>query len=126
LTARIAPTLNHLGYLRTCDTTRGNLRLLNDLQMQFRINGQDCKDVAEQLLGAELICPLKGQYVYQPYGDAAYGMGRWNATALGTAAPVGFLAPPLNWFRGGKLDALLSDDAVSIHADFDMLLPTIK
>ena len=135
LTARIAPTLNNLGYLRTCDTSRGNLRLLNDLQMQFHINGQECKDVAEQLLGAELICPLSGQYVYQPYGDPAYGMGRWYATALGTATlgnnqnaspqpPAGFLAPPLNWFRGGKLDALLTPDAVSFHAEFNMLLPT--
>jgi hypothetical protein len=129
LTAHIAPTLNHLGYLRTRDTTRGNLRLLNDLQMQFRINGQKCKEVAEQLLGAELVCPLTGQYAYQPYGDPVYGMGRWHATALDNHpnasphTPVGFLAPPLNWFRGGKLDALLSDDAVSIHAEFDMLLP---
>ncbi|MCL2117328.1 MAG: hypothetical protein FWH27_02760 [Planctomycetaceae bacterium] len=134
LTAHIAPTLNRLGYLRTCDTSRGNLRLLNDLQTQFLINGPECKDVAEQLLGGELICPLGGQYVYQPYGDPAFGMGRWHATALGTTPsgnrqnaspqpPAGFLAPPLNWFRGGKFDALLSPDAVSIQAEFDMLLP---
>ena len=131
LTARIAPTLNHLGWLRTCDTSRGNLRLLHDLQMQFHINGEECKEVAEQLLGGELICPLKGQYVYQSYGNTA-DMGRWRATALDTAdhnAPgvagrnAPFLAPPLNWFRGGKLDALLSDDAISIHAEFVMLLP---
>ncbi len=129
LTARIAPTLNRLGFERTCDTTRGNLRLLNELQMQFHLNGQECKDVAEQLLGAELVCPLGGQYVYRPYGDPAAGMGCWFATALGEGQnalpqpPPGFLAPPLNWFRGGKLDALLSSDAVSVHAELDMLLP---
>ena len=132
LESRIAPVLNSLGYTRTCDTTRGNLRLLNDLQMQFHINGQECKNVAEQLLGAELVCPLGGQYVYQPYGDPTYGMGRWHATALenvqnaspiSAQVPAGFLAPPLNWFRGGKFDTLVSPDAVLLHAELDMLLP---
>ncbi|MCL2624455.1 MAG: hypothetical protein FWD31_12405, partial [Planctomycetaceae bacterium] len=147
LTANIAHTLNHLGYLRTCDASRANLRLLNDLQLQFHINGQECKEVAEQLLGGELICPVAGRigsnsrvtgrmdsepagaighYVYQPYGNPAFGMGRWHATALGTSQnqpPAGFLAPPLDWFRGGKLDAILLQDAVSVRVEFEMLLP---
>ena len=152
LTAQTTPALNHLGFLRTCDTSRASLKLLNDLQTQFHINGQDCKEVAEQILGGELICPLGGQYVYQPYGNPTFGMGHWHATALDTTVPgngqnatssaffergsdsqptteeaalhpTTRLAPPLNWFRGGKLDALLSPDAVSIHAEMDMLLP---
>ncbi|MCL2347911.1 MAG: hypothetical protein FWC50_06560 [Planctomycetaceae bacterium] len=138
VSTRIAPVLNSFGYARTRDTIRGNVRLLNDLQMQFHVSGPHCKDVAEQILGAELVCPLGGAYQFQPFGGATVpDAGRWISTALastysdGTAnqgalsmrLPDGFLAPPLNWFRGGKIDGLVSPDAVSIHAELDMLLP---
>ncbi|MDR1385391.1 MAG: hypothetical protein LBJ67_16320 [Planctomycetaceae bacterium] len=134
LTSRIAAPLNNFGYARTCDTIRGNLRLLNDLQMQFHVSGQHCQEVAETILDADLICPLGGKYVYQPFTNTLSDWGRWQSTVLNNLpntpnsavmiqAPSGFLAPPLNWFRGGKLDALVSPDAVSVHAELEMLLP---
>ncbi|MDR1491926.1 MAG: hypothetical protein LBT05_04300 [Planctomycetaceae bacterium] len=133
LTSRIAAPLNNFGYARTCDAIRGNLRLLNDLQMQFHVSGQHCKEVAETILDADLICPLGGKYVFQPLTNTVSGWGRWQSTALNNLpddansatmiqAPNGFLAPPLNWFRGGKLEALVSPDAVSVHAELEMLL----
>jgi len=134
ITSRIAAPLNSFGYTRTCDTIRGNLRLLNDLQMQFHVNGSHCKEVAETILGAELICPLGGAYIYQPFANSPTDRGRWQSTTLNTIPntpdlpvmlqpPRNFLAPPLNWFRGGKLESLVSSDAVSVHAEIDMLLP---
>ena len=57
--------------------------------------------------------------------------GRWTSTALESArqpglfaaAPPGYLAPPLNWFRGLNLEAKMAEDALTAHAEVVMQLP---
>lgn len=128
-TARIYRTLNNFGYARTRQTCRGNLRLLHALNQQLRVPGDYCKNAAELLLDAKLVCPLGGEYVYQ--ADSG-GAGFWTSTLLGprqsgglftTEAPEGFVAPPLDWFRGLDLDVTATPQAVSIHADLMMQMP---
>ena len=127
--ARITPHLNNLGYARTRETSRGNLRLLHALSEQLRVGGEDCLDVAETLLHAKLICPLGGQYEYRQTAD---GPGHWTSTALDNAAqgslfttqaPDGFISPPLSWFRGLQVDARVDPDALSVHAEVLMQMP---
>jgi len=127
--ARIAPMLNNIGYARTRQTCLGNLRLMHDLDEQLHVPGDDCKDAAELLLDAKLVCPLGGQYVFQEISE---GAGFWTSTALGdqptgglftTEAPEGFLAPPLSWFRGLDAHLTATPEALSIHADLVMQMP---
>lgn len=122
----VMPMVNNLAYARTRETSRGNLILMKQLGQQLHVAGPQQKEIAEMLLDGTLICPLGGTYRYQ---QDAPGRGRWISTALrdapsgslfSTVAPRGFVAPPLNWFRGLKMQTLVASDAVSIHAEVDM------
>lgn len=131
--ARITPTLNALGYLRTRTTTLGNIHLMHQLAQQFNVPGPECKKAAERLLGAKLICPLRGTYHYV---EDSNGLGHWTSTALeakpapqaankllGANIPADHLSPPLDWFRGMEMDAAMTPKSLSAHVDLVMLMP---
>ncbi|MBN2581077.1 MAG: hypothetical protein JXB10_18990 [Pirellulales bacterium] len=131
--ARIMPLANNWAYHRTRETSLNNLRLMNALEQQLHVPPAGCKEAAEFLLDAKLICPLGGQYVMQKEGP---DYGRWTSTALAeqtspesllfSPAPPGYQAPPWNWFRGLKLDARMTEKNVSAHAEILMQLPEKK
>ena len=132
--AKITPTLNRLSYVRTRTTSLGNLRLLKSLQQQLRVPAKDALTVAENLLDAKLVCPLGGDYVLrpQPGGRGRNAQEHWTSTALHAVPntsplempiPDDYVGPPLNWFRGLKLDAAMTPTVFSIHADLIMKLP---
>ena len=77
--ARITPALNDLGYARTRETSLGNLRFLHALDQQLHVPPAACREAAEFLLDAKLICPLGGKYVLR---EAAGGPPHWTSTAL--------------------------------------------
>jgi len=125
----LASLANGWGYSRTRETSLGNVRLMHQIAQQLHIPGDAAKTAAEVLLDAKLVCPLGGQYVYRQTPE---GIGFWTSTALEGAprgsllrpqSPEGYQAPPLNWFRGLKLDATLTDSAVAAHAELDMQWP---
>jgi hypothetical protein len=127
--SRIMPTLNDLGYARTRETSLGNLRLLAALEQQLRVPVAECRQAAESLLDARLKCPLGGDYVLD---QPANGPARWTSTALKDSqtggllkvhAPQGYQTPPLSWFRGLKLEAGMTERAVSVHAEIIMQMP---
>jgi hypothetical protein len=126
--AQITGFLNAWGYRRTRDTSLGNLRLLADLEEQLHVPAADCREAAEFLLGAKLVCPLGGQYVVQQ----TPGGQRWTSTALegvdtqrrlNPQPPAGYVTPVLTWLRGLKLDAQMTEQILSLHADVIMQLP---
>jgi hypothetical protein len=128
----MTPLLNDLGYGRTLRTSVGNLYLLHTLVQQLHVPGEHAQKAAEMLLDAALICPLGGQYVYNKTPE---GLGYWTSTGLAASqplgplrakAPEGYLTPPLNWFRGLNLDALLTPEALSVHAEILMQRPAKK
>lgn len=129
--------LNNLGYMRTRETSLGNLRLMSDLAQQLHVPPKDCREAAEELLGAKLVCPLGGQYVFKedPQDPQAGARGWWTSTALAGSrggfpltaqAPPGYQAPPLSWFRGLKLEATMTEQIFSAHAEVLMQLPAKK
>ena len=134
--ARITPFLNNWGYARTRETALGNIRLMHSLNQQFHVPVKDCREAAEFLLAAKLVCPLGGQYVVRdaaPPGSAAES--RWTSTKLEEfqpkgglvpEAPPGYVAPPLNWFRGLDLHASLIDTLLAAHVEVVMQLPGKK
>jgi hypothetical protein len=133
--ARMTPFLNDLGYARTRQTALGNLRLLVGLHEQLHMPAKDCKEAAELLLGAKLVCPLGGQYVFRDPQAGAPPGGGWTSSAMEklpspaggrVAAPPGYVAPPLSWFRGLDLDATLDGDTVAAHAEVLMQEPAGK
>lgn len=128
----IAPLLNDLGYGRARQASLGNLRLMHALVEQLHVPIEQARTAAETLLDAQLVCPLGGQYVFR---TTAAGIGYWTSTALAegqpagllrTEAPPGYQTPPLNWFRGLDLDALLTPSALSLHAEMLMQKPAAR
>jgi hypothetical protein len=63
--SRIMPLANGWAYNRTRETSLNNLRLMQALDQQLHVPPASCKEAAEFLLDAKLICPLGGQYVYK-------------------------------------------------------------
>jgi len=119
--ARMTAFLNGLGYARTRETALGNVRLLHALNQQFHVPPKACLEAAEFVLAAKLVCPLGGKYVLR---DVEGGLSRWTTTGLEKSpppsglfpqAPAGYVAPPLNWFRGLDLDAAWIENVVSAH-----------
>ena len=127
--ARITPTLNDLGYARTRETSLNNLRFLHTLDEQLHVPPKACREAAEFLLDAKLICPLGGQYELR---ETDREPAHWTSTALNHTEPGGFLrvhapkdyqSPPLSWFRGLDLDATMTEKNVSAHAEVIMQMP---
>ena len=127
--ANITPLLNDLGYGRTAETSRGNLRLVHQLNQQLRVPVAECRTVAEDLLDAAMICPLGGEYSLQ---EEPRGMQWWTSTELrgsriggllSEPAPAGFVAPPLNWFRGLKVEMQILPETLNVHAEVLMEQP---
>lgn len=126
--ARIARFVNNLGYTRSLDTSLGNLRLLHAVEQQLHVPAANAREAAEYLVGGKLVCPLGGKYEVSQSG----GVPRWTSTAMKTSeqrravvsiAPDGFVAPPLNWFRGLQLDAAMTEKHVVAHVEVEMQLP---
>jgi len=126
--ARLAPLLNDLSYARTRETSLNNLRLLHTINQQLHVPPADCRQVAELLMNAKLVCPLGGEYVLEKKDD----LQRWTSTALNNAtatgllgpkSPEGFQSPPLSWFRGLDLEASVTEKGIVLHAELIMQLP---
>jgi hypothetical protein len=127
--AQITPFLNNWGFSRTRETALGNVRLMQSLNQQLHVPVKDCREAAEFLLAAKLICPLGGDYILRDVPD---GESRWTSTKLEESAgrsgmfapaPAGYVAPPLNWFRGIDLHASLVGTLLSAHAEVLMQMP---
>ena len=102
---------------------------MHQLAQQLRVPGEYCREAAEFLLDARLVCPLSGEYVFEEVPGAP---GFWTSTALAdhpagglfaTQAPGGFVAPPLSWFRGLDLDVTVTPEAAWLHAELIMQMP---
>jgi hypothetical protein len=128
--AGVAPWINQWGYRRSRETTLGNLRLLHAVREQLRVPPETALAAAESLLDAKLVCPLGGQYAYRPERP-----GGWTSVALendpssplrGPTAPPGYVAPPLDWFRGLSLEATMTRATLTLHAEVVMQLPAGK
>ena len=121
--------MNNWGYARTRETALGNLRLMHSLNQQLHVPVKDCREAAEFLLAAKLVCPLGGQYVLRDCRTARAAGPRPSSksssprAASCREAPQGYVAPPLNWFRGLDLHASLIDTLLAAHVEVVMQLP---
>jgi len=127
--AKLTPLINDFGYSRTRDTSLGNIRLMHALQQQLHVPAEDCRDAAQLVADARLVCPFGGQYVLRKSDG---GVSYWTSTALptvggrtilSTQTPEGYRSPPLSWFRGLDLDARMTRGRLSARAEVVMQKP---
>lgn len=117
----VARMLTAVGYQRTWTGSTGNARYLHRLAEQLHIPRAEARDLAENLCGAKLICPLGGEYKVMERAD---GLTAWVSTAWrgGKAGqigspPDGYAPPPLVWFRGLDAEAALEPGRFTVRAE---------
>ena len=128
--SQLADWISYMNYHRAQQASMGNVRLLNTLIQQLRVDPADALPLANRLLDTELICTLGGAY---ECSDHASGLQQWRSTAWedgNGALPDAYTAPLLEWFRGASVDLTKQQDQLFLHAELDMLrkerAPAIK
>jgi hypothetical protein len=129
--AKFRPWVNGLYYSRAMEASAGNVRLLHAINQQLKVPMPECREVAEDLLDAMLICPLGGKFeLVEDVGvagrpaRAGEGAVLWQSTAwtgrqLGRV-PDDFQAPLLKWFRGIDAHLIKDDGRIIARAELDV------
>jgi hypothetical protein len=120
--SKIKPWIQSVYYQRGLTASAGNARFLALLEQQLHVPLERARDTMQELVDAELLCPLGGKY--ELVEDLNGGLKSWQSTAWAKrnaqAVPEDFEAPLLKWFRG--LDGHLAKfgDQVTTRIELDM------
>ncbi len=119
--AKFRPWVSNLYYSRALEASAGNVRFLHALNQQLRVPMAECKEVAEDLLDGELICPLGGKYelVEDIGGTTGWQSSAWAGRSL-AGPPDDFQAPLLKWFRGIDAHLIKDGDRLTARAELDV------
>jgi hypothetical protein len=118
--SELSELINGIGYFRARQVTGGNVHFLQRMTTQLGVSPDRALVAAEDLLNARLICALGGEFKLEGPrgGQTAWTSTAWDESAsrLITQVPRGFMAPPLDWFRGMQLDGSVTSEEVSAFA----------
>ena len=115
--SKLAGWINRTYYQRAAQASEGNVRFLHLLHRQLRVPMEDCLEVTEDLLDAELRCALGGKYELAD----VQGADEWRSTAVaGQSPPEDYVAPLLTWFRGLDASLIKRPTDVQAHLEIDM------
>jgi hypothetical protein len=119
--AKFQPWVKNLYYTRALQASAGNSQMLHQLNQQLHVPMEQARDVAEDLLDGELICPLGGKY---ELAEELGGSKIWLSTALGRqdpgTAPEDFEPPLLKWFRGADAHLIKADGRITARIELDV------
>lgn len=117
--------VSQFGYSRARQASASGSRFMNSLAVQFGIPIDECRQLAEEMVDGQFMCPLGGEYVLI---EPAAGLSRWVSTAIEapnqfilTELPQDFQLPVLDWFRGGSAQLACIDDTMTFHIEMDMV-----
>jgi hypothetical protein len=119
--AKFRTWIDARSFTRAGQISQGNAQFLGILTQQLGVPQATALTTAEDLLDAQLKCPLRGEY--QLTGDE--GAQIWTSTQLPPAdargkMPEGYTAPPLEWFRGLEARLLRTPERIVLRAHVDM------
>lgn len=111
--------VNNLLYERARESSVAGASFLSLLSRQLGVASEQSKEAAKTILGSQLQCALGGDYQYAP------ARGRWNSTQWqsdvpSVAAPPGYVAPTMKWFRGGTASLTQYQDRIVVDAQIDV------
>ena len=117
--SKVKPWITNLYYQRAISASAGNTRLLHQLNQQLHVPMDQAKEIAEDLLDGQFVCPLGGEY--QLVEDIRGGALTWQSTAWAKrnlhSKHRDFLRG-LPWTASYRLDGL---HLVMIHAGLQQL-----
>jgi hypothetical protein len=121
---QFSETINAFGYMRARETSVAPARLMNSLANLLQVPRPECLELSQRLLDATFVCPLDGKY---ELFESAGSLPVWSSTALPsqnrnllTEVPADFHLPMLTWFKGLTGDMLISNGALSGHAELQL------
>jgi len=121
---KLAAVSNAQAYVHARKISAGNVGLMHVLTQQLHVPAGQSKAVAEELLDAELVCPLGGRYELKP-GKAPFD--HWHSTVWQhqsryreTHVPIDFRAATLDWFAGLSVEIDLGKTGLSTHMELDV------
>lgn len=111
---------NDLDYQRAWETSVGNVHLMHVLTQQLRVPMPTALEVAENLLNAELRCPLGGDYqlVVNSDGTQRWASSAWNAGKKESEA--NYVSPLMQWLRGLKADLTIEQSRIVARGTLDI------
>ena len=120
--SRLRGWVNSLTAERARQASVGNAKLLHALSQQMGVPPAQALREAENLLNADLVCTLGGDYRLESSGEAAARLWRSTAWPPDSIAdpPADYQTPLLEWFRGAQTDLTMYGDQVVVHAQLDM------
>ncbi len=112
---------NSVNYRRSWQTSIANVKLLNMLTQQFRVDPGAALTIVERMLDVKLICSLDGAYELAQLDS---GRQIWRSTAWPSFSqpqfPDNHVAPFLKWFRGLEVQVSKADTQFSVHGVLDI------
>lgn len=120
---------HRLLWVRAVGVTANQLRFLNWVEEQFRLPGGKGAEISEELFGSEFASPLGADYAWN---GGSEGRGGWTVSGntsypqrgfggwLLSPPEEGFAAPPLDWFRGGRIELLTEGQKIWISGTIAM------
>lgn len=120
--SKIQPWIRSVYYQRGLTASAGNARFLALLGQQLHVPIDQARKATEELLDAQLLCPLGGEYSLVE--DLSGGLQSWQSTAWAkrnaSEIPEDFEAPLLKWFRGLDAHLTKSGDQITTRIELDM------
>ncbi len=111
---------NELDYQRAWETSVGNVHLMHVLTQQLRVPMPTALEVAENLLTAELRCPLGGDYqlVVNPDGTQRWASSAWLAGK--EESETNYVSPLMLWLRGLTADLTIDQSRIVARGMLDI------
>ena len=132
---KVSSWINGHWYERGWSASHGNVRLLDSVQQQLKVPGEQSLEVAQRLLDVRLQCPLGGEFRFESFpGSRAGENGWWTSSAWPDAVmmqngkigpPQQYSAPWIEWFRGGKVHLTQLPERVAVVGTIDLELPPL-
>lgn len=113
--------VNAQNYRRSWQTSIANVKLLNMLIQQFKLDPEQAREIAENLFDVRLVCALDGQYELSPTHSDRHV---WCSTSWpdfhSPEMPPDYTAPLLKWFRGMQLEVINARTQFVVHGYLDL------
>ena len=110
---------NNQLYQRAKVASVAGANFLDLLTRQLAVDAEDAAESARQILGAELQCPLGGDYEFDS-SDAGWTSSAWNGNLPDPSAPQDYVAPVMSWFRGASASLTQFEDRVVADLTIDI------
>ena len=121
--SKVEPYIQAYTYLASRKASSENAKFLNDFTSWLRLPITESRDSVETVLGAQLRCPLGGDFGLNDHDGHSYWTGtRWPEASYfaETKTPASWKFAFLDWLRG--LDLRFDIDQTTLRAHVDMVV----